>query len=141
LQFVLGCAWSGTVAVPINASSRGMQLEHMLVNSGARILVIEASLLPALDAITLENAQLERIWVVDADALPQSKAGIVLEPVPSPGAPVPPVRSGPGDVMTILYTSGTTGMSKGVCCPHAQYFWWGILKGWQLETVKGEDRK
>src|SRR5690606_38248362 len=36
LQFVLGCAWSGTVAVPINASSRGMQLEHMLVNSGAR---------------------------------------------------------------------------------------------------------
>ena len=39
---------------------------------------------------------------------------------------VPPHPVEPGDTLAIFSTSGTTGLSKGVCCPHAQYFWWGV---------------
>ena len=138
LQMVLGCAWAGIVSVPLNAASRGFQLQHMLGNSGARILAIEAELLPVLDVLDLEALALERIWVIDAAAeLPVVK-GIKVEALPAATRPVPSVAAGPGDLLTILYTSGTTGLSKGVCCPHAQYFWWGALTGWQLGVRDGD---
>jgi crotonobetaine/carnitine-CoA ligase len=54
-----------------------------------------------------------------------------------PSGPIPAHPAGPGDIATILYTSGTTGPAKGVLCPHAQWYWWGILTGELLEV--GED--
>lgn len=44
----------------------------------------------------------------------------------------------PGDTLAILYTSGTTGPSKGVLCRHAQYFWWGVHTS-RLLGVTGDD--
>ena len=44
----------------------------------------------------------------------------------------------PQDLLTILFTSGTTGPSKGVCCPHAQYFWWGYTVARQLDLREGD---
>ena len=119
MALFLGCAWAGIIAVPLNTAARGPALRHMLDNSGARLLIAE----PEWEAATAGMAPAER-WSIDA--------------LPPPGEPVEPAALGPGDPLAILYTSGTTGPSKGVVCPHAQMFWWGINAGTLLELRAGD---
>jgi crotonobetaine/carnitine-CoA ligase len=38
----------------------------------------------------------------------------------------------------MLYTSGTTGPSKGVLCPHAQWYWWAVKAGEILGVREGD---
>jgi crotonobetaine/carnitine-CoA ligase len=136
LDLVLGCAWLGAVAVPINTALRGMQLTHVLRNCGARRIAIDTALLAVLGQIDLP-ATLEIAWALDGVATQGSLVCEVIAP-PSGGEPMaPPQAVGPGDTVAILYTSGTTGPAKGVCCPQAQLYWWGILVGEMLGI--GED--
>ena len=125
IDVFLGAAWLGATLVPINVASRGLQLRHILENSRARLLVMEAALLAALEHSRLETLKLETIWVIGSagGALAMPK---IARPLPALGEPVPAAAVRPGDTLAILYTSGTTGPSKGVCCPHAQFFWWGV---------------
>ena len=38
----------------------------------------------------------------------------------------------------MLYTSGTSGLSKGVICPHAQFYWWGHYTARDLGVAAGD---
>jgi crotonobetaine/carnitine-CoA ligase len=125
MECFLGCAWLGAVMVPINVASRGPQLQHIFSNSGARLLIVESELLPALDHVETDGLALEHLWLIGGTA-PQSFDRIAATNVPPRAQAIPAGVNDPGQMLAILYTSGTTGPSKGVCCPHAQYFWWGF---------------
>ena len=128
LLTILGCGWLGAIAVPINIASRGAQLEHILANCGARLLVIERELTAVLASLARERIPLEALWLV-GDGHGQDLPPLRSSAFPKPANAVPPHPVEPGDTLAILYTSGTTGLSKGVCCPHAQYFWWAVYTG------------
>ncbi|MBP0614540.1 ATP-dependent acyl-CoA ligase [Jiella mangrovi] len=122
LEVFFACAWLGAIAVPINGASRGLQLQHILGNCGAKLLVIEDSLADCLGTIDLQASALAKIWVVgDVAAVPHGGA-IAM---PEAGGLREAAASTAGDLAAIIYTSGTTGPSKGVCCPHGQLYWWG----------------
>ena len=138
MRTYLGCAWAGMIAVPINTASRGAQLEHILKNCGARLAVVDAEFLASVLATRGSGAPLDRLWIVGETGL-EIPIAYAAAPMPEPGEPAAPHPSRPGDTVAILYTSGTTGPSKGVCCPQAQYFWWAAhtaaLLGLESEEV------
>ena len=128
LESFLGAGWLGASTVPVNTASMGPQIEYFLANSEAKLLVIEAGLVERLAAANLGRTVLREIWVVGETALDawRAPAGVRVVAYPAHGEPVEPAPVQPGDALAILYTSGTTGPAKGVVCPHAQYFWWGV---------------
>jgi carnitine-CoA ligase len=124
VEAFLGCGWLGAVGVPVNTAAMGPQIEYLLANSGARLLVIEARWLERLATADLSRTSLQAVWVVgDGESAP---AGIACTPWPAAGAPVQAAVVQPGDTLAILYTSGTTGPAKGVMCPHAQLLLFGL---------------
>jgi crotonobetaine/carnitine-CoA ligase len=137
VEVVLGCGWLGAVVVPINTASRGLQLHHILANSGARLLVAEASLLGALADIELSSLALQSAWIL-GDAPAGGPLRVDCMPYPPPGTAVEAAEVDPGDPLAILYTSGTSGVSKGVICPHAQFYWWGLHSVRNLGIVPGD---
>ncbi|WP_235891054.1 ATP-dependent acyl-CoA ligase [Pararhizobium mangrovi] len=130
LTVFFGCAWLGAVVVPINTASRGAQLQHILENCGARLMVIEEAFAECLETLDRDVLALEDIWWI-------GEAGLAATPTHGGGEPAPADLK-PGDLAAIIYTSGTTGPSKGVCCSHAHLVWWGANTARILDLSEGE---
>jgi crotonobetaine/carnitine-CoA ligase len=137
LEVYLGCAWMGAVTVPINTALRGIQLSHILRNCTPKLLVIEQCFMPAIETLERDVASPEIIWTIGEGAPPPIAQGLI-SPLPVLGETASPAPVQPADTVAILYTSGTTGPSKGVCCPQAQMFWWGVYSARALEIVEGD---
>jgi len=123
LDAFMASSWLGAILVPINTASRGPQLEHILSNAAPLALAFEPELGASLDTVEQLPDSLETLWRLGDG--PTRYRGVAVTPFPRPRDALEPAPTGPGDTVAVLYTSGTTGPSKGVCCPSAQFYWWG----------------
>ncbi|WP_417248662.1 ATP-dependent acyl-CoA ligase [Celeribacter sp.] len=136
MSLIAAISWIGAVSVPINTASRGMQLQHILSSSGAKLLILDTEFLSSISILERDKLGLTDIFVLPGDKAPELPADVAL--LPAPADPVKAVTVRPSDPLAILYTSGTTGLSKGVICSHAQFFWWSITTGRQLGISDGD---
>ena len=110
----LACARAGLVHVPINPLLKRAQVAHILVDSGARLMVGTEARLATLEAGDVPKT---------CATLGEDAALAELE---SFEGGLGPSAADPGELAAILYTSGSTGWPKGVMLSHAN-LWLGAV--------------
>jgi 4-coumarate--CoA ligase len=112
-----GAAMAGGTVTTINPAYTQAEVHHQLADSGARILVTIAPLAAAA-ARACEGTAVTEIYLLGEAR--EADGPLPVRPLSAlAGAPLAAhVPVGPDDVVALPYSSGTTGLAKGVMLTH-----------------------
>ena len=135
LEMFYGLAKLGAIQVPLNAFLKGAFLRHQLAHSAASVLVADEAGAAAAEPLLDELPDLRLMVLLDADGAAPSAPGIDVVPyaevADGDGRPPDPALT-PADTMSIVFTSGTTGLPKGCVLSHGYYARSGATAAWGL---------
>ena len=127
----------GACFVPLNLAYRGRLLAHAIEQSSARIMIVHRNLIERLRDIPVGG--IETLIVVGGPAgdlqWPGRVFGTDILDTADDGVPDAPAE--PWDPEIVIFTSGTTGPSKGVLCSYLQMYCTG---GVQYGYMTPDDR-
>ena len=129
LELLLACSWLGSILVPLNPASPVAQLrstvdyvEPTLIfvdgDQDVRTLVESAT---GASSVARSTRSAGSAWIVPLPSVGDAAQTWITQAAPLPSSDF----ATPGSTLALLMTSGTTGVSKAVECPHGQFLAWG----------------
>jgi malonyl-CoA/methylmalonyl-CoA synthetase len=112
LALYAACAQTGLIFLPLNTGYTTAELQYFIVNSGAKLVVCDDTKAEGLAPIAAaQDARLETLNADGSGTLMRRSMGMLPA--------FEPVRRSEDDLAAFLYTSGTTGRSKGAMLTQA----------------------
>ncbi len=124
----------GAIAVPVHALLKSEEIQYVLEDSGAKVLVCAAPLLGE-GAKGAELAGIPTLAVMDSDSTLERIDSLALEATPIDSM----VPREAEDTAVILYTSGTTGTPKGAEITHLNIMMNVVASATQSFDVNADD--
>lgn len=107
----------GALNVPVNTANRREFLRHQIADSGARVVVVEHELAGRVDELREDLPPVTTV-VRGAGRAAAGHGAVALEEAAAEPATFAAEPPGPGDLCSLIYTSGTSGRSKGCMISH-----------------------
>ena len=111
LAIYAACLQAGVIFLPLNTAYTAREMAYFIENSGAKLVLCDAKAETALHPVA--QAAQAQLQVLNGDG----SGGFTRLAMHHPKSYQPRARSG-ADLAAFLYTSGTTGRSKGAMLSH-----------------------